>query len=55
VSGRFQRGLVVGKFCPLHLGHTHLLDAAAHACEQLIIISYTKPEFDGCAPPVREG
>jgi HTH-type transcriptional repressor of NAD biosynthesis genes len=55
VNGRFQRGLVVGKFCPLHLGHMHLLDAAARACEQLIIISYTKPEFDGCAPPVREG
>jgi HTH-type transcriptional repressor of NAD biosynthesis genes len=55
MSGRFQRGLVVGKFCPLHLGHTYLLDAAARACEQLIIISYTKPEFDGCAPPVREG
>ena len=54
VNKRFQRGLVVGKFCPFHLGHTHLLDAAARACDQLIIISYTKPEFDGCAPPVRE-
>lgn len=55
MNERFQRGLVVGKFCPLHLGHTHLLDTAARACEQLIIISYTKPEFDSCPPPVREG
>ena len=54
MSNPFQRALVVGKFCPLHLGHMHLLDAAARACAQLIIISYTKPEFDGCGPAVRE-
>lgn len=54
MNKRFQRALVVGKFCPLHLGHVYLLDAAARACAQLVIISYTKPEFEGCAPPVRE-
>jgi HTH-type transcriptional repressor of NAD biosynthesis genes len=33
----------------------HVLDAAARACSALIIISYTKPEFEGGAPSVGEG
>lgn len=43
----FKRGLVIGKFCPLHRGHQALLDAAEGACGQLVIISYTKPAFAG--------
>ncbi len=54
-AARFRRGLVVGKFCPLHLGHVLMIDQAQAACEELLIVSYTVPEFDGCAPPVREG
>ncbi|WP_312511691.1 AAA family ATPase [Massilia sp.] len=51
---RFRQGLVVGKFCPLHRGHMVLIEAALDACDELLIISYTKPEFEGCAPPLRE-
>jgi NadR type nicotinamide-nucleotide adenylyltransferase len=50
----FSKGLVVGKFCPLHRGHEYLLDRAQAACGQLIILSYTKPEFPGCEPERRE-
>ncbi len=51
---RFASGLVVGKFCPLHRGHQLLLDRALSRCERLLVISYTKPEYAGCAPPRRE-
>ena len=44
----FRSGLVVGKFCPLHKGHEHLLNTAEKSCERLVIISYTKPEYLGC-------
>lgn len=42
------RGLVVGKFCPLHDGHRLLLDTARADSEQLVIISYMKPEHALC-------
>lgn len=51
---KWRNGLVVGKFCPLHRGHQVLLDHAQAACEELFVISYTKPEFDGMAPERRE-
>ena len=44
---RYGRGLVVGKFCPLHDGHRLVIDAALAACEHVVIISYTKPGFAG--------
>lgn len=50
---RFARGLVVGKFCPLHRGHMLVIDTALAACEEVVVLSYTKPEFDLCAPAVR--
>ncbi|MCD9088161.1 AAA family ATPase [Stenotrophomonas sp. SY1] len=50
----WRSGLVVGKFCPLHRGHQLLLDQAQAACDELVVISYTKPEFDGMAPARRE-
>jgi cytidyltransferase-like protein len=53
MSARLGVGLVVGKFCPLHLGHQRLIEFAQDRCERLAIISYTKPEFDGCAPADR--
>lgn len=52
---RHKRGLVVGKFCPLHLGHELLIWRAAQACEELLVVSYTKPEFPGLEPARREG
>jgi len=51
----FRRGLVVGKFCPLHLGHVHLIRHAIAACAEVLVISYTNPGFDGCGRAEREG
>ncbi|MEN3294369.1 MAG: HTH-type transcriptional regulator, transcriptional repressor of biosynthesis s [Burkholderiales bacterium] len=51
---QFRRGLVVGKFCPLHKGHELLINHALAACEQVTIISYTKPEFEYCDRAARE-
>lgn len=50
---QYRRGLVVGKFCPLHRGHMRLIDSALDACDEVVVISYTKPEFDGCGSDAR--
>ncbi|WP_420140074.1 hypothetical protein [Sphingomonas sp.] len=50
---RTVTGLVVGKFCPLHKGHEALIAFAQARCDRLLILSYTKPEFPGCAPAQR--
>jgi NadR type nicotinamide-nucleotide adenylyltransferase len=47
VTERFRRGLVVGKFCPLHLGHELLIRRAQSQCDALLVLSYTQPGFDG--------
>lgn len=49
----FTRGLVVGKFAPLHRGHELLLERAAAACRELFIISWSRPELPGCGPTRR--
>ncbi len=49
----FQRGLVVGKFCPLHRGHEHVIRTMLDACDQGFILSYTNPEFPGYEPEKR--
>lgn len=51
---RFARGLVVGKFCPLHRGHQYLIDQALEQCDELVLISYTRPAFDRCTAAARE-
>ena len=51
---RFRQGLIVGKFCPLHRGHMFLIQTALDACDSLLVISYTNPEFDRCGPAVRQ-
>lgn len=33
-----QRGIVLGKFMPPHLGHLHLLQVAQRLCEQLTVV-----------------
>ena len=47
---RFRKGLVVGKFSPLHEGHIYLIRSALSDCEKLVIITYSYPEFPGCDP-----
>lgn len=52
---RYRRGLVVGKFCPLHRGHMFLIERALQACDEVLVISYTKPGFARCATDTRDG
>lgn len=51
---RFRCGLVVGKFSPLHRGHELVIQRAFEACAQVVVISYSKPEFPGCEAATRE-
>lgn len=50
---RFARGLVVGKFCPLHHGHERVIDAALAACDEVFVLGYSRPEFVYCEPEER--
>lgn len=54
MNARFRIGLLVGKFCPLHRGHQRLIDHAFEHCDEVILLSYTRPEFAGCEPERRE-
>ncbi len=51
-SMKYNKGLVIGKFLPLHLGHVHLIDFAFSHCDQLIIALVTK-ETDEIEASVR--
>jgi HTH-type transcriptional repressor of NAD biosynthesis genes len=53
VSLRHRLGLVVGKFSPLHHGHEFLIDSALAACEQVVVLSYSKPELPRCDAATR--
>ncbi|MBS1196558.1 MAG: ATPase [Proteobacteria bacterium] len=50
----FKCGLVVGKFCPLHLGHERVIERALTACDEVLIISWARPGFAGYGREVRE-
>jgi HTH-type transcriptional regulator, transcriptional repressor of NAD biosynthesis genes len=54
MTRRFRRGLVVGKFSPLHVGHELLIESARAACDELLVLSYSQPEFERCGAAVRE-
>jgi len=54
MAKRFQRGLVVGKFAPLHRGHEMVIRRALEACKEVVLISYSQPELPGCEPARRE-
>ena len=54
MNQRFQRGLVVGKFAPLHSGHVLLIETAREQCEHLVILSYSNPELEFAGPGLRE-
>jgi NadR type nicotinamide-nucleotide adenylyltransferase len=38
----------------LHKGHEHLIQSANAQCEQLIVVSYSRPEFPSCSRRLRE-
>lgn len=48
MKAKFERGIVVGKFSPLHVGHEALITFAAEQCRELVLLSYSNPEFEGC-------
>lgn len=54
MSSRFTRGLVVGKFAPLHHGHELVIKTALSQCREIVLISYSQPELPGCEPEKRE-
>lgn len=54
MSKPFRCGLVVGKFCPLHRGHELVIDTALNQCDEVLLISYTRPAFEHCAADARE-
>lgn len=54
MSKRFRRGLVVGKFSPLHRGHELVINRAHEECEEVFVLSYSKPELPGCEAALRE-
>jgi HTH-type transcriptional regulator, transcriptional repressor of NAD biosynthesis genes len=39
-------GLIVGRFDPPHLGHSHMIEWAAQRCETLVVFVNTSPERD---------
>ncbi|MFO0291802.1 MAG: AAA family ATPase [Rhodospirillales bacterium] len=53
MSQRFRHGLVVGKFSPLHRGHEFLIGRARSACDDLTVLSWSKPELPRCSAAVR--
>jgi NadR type nicotinamide-nucleotide adenylyltransferase len=55
MTRRFDQGLVVGKFSPLHLGHEYLIDVANNQCNRLLVLSYSKPELPRCPAHIRSG
>lgn len=48
MTRRFRRGLVVGKFSPLHRGHELLIRRAFEVCDEVVLLTYSKPELPGC-------
>ena len=47
-----KRGLVIGKFMPLHKGHIALIDFAAARCDE-VIVSMSYSNNDPIAPGLR--
>ena len=40
----FDRGVVIGKFCPPHKGHNYLIETASSNCEKLFVLVCWKHE-----------
>lgn len=53
MNERYRRGLVVGKFAPLHRGHELVIRTALERCDEVVLLSYSKPELPGCEPERR--
>ena len=51
----FPTGLIVGRFDPPHLGHSHMIDWAAQRCEMLVVFVNTSPDHDTAPGSLRAG
>ncbi|HEX5692051.1 MAG TPA: adenylyltransferase/cytidyltransferase family protein, partial [Roseiflexaceae bacterium] len=49
------RGLTLGKYAPLHLGHQLVIETALAEVERLIVLIYPCPELTPVPLPVRAG
>ncbi len=54
MTRRFDCGLVVGKFAPLHRGHQLVIDTAVAQCREVVLLTYCNPEISGHGPELRE-
>lgn len=54
MKSRFDCGLVVGKFAPLHRGHQHVIDTALEHCREVLLLTYCDPEIPGYEPELRQ-
>ncbi len=48
-------GLIVGRFDPPHLGHSHMIEWAAQRCERLVVYVNTSSERDAAPGHLRAG
>jgi NadR type nicotinamide-nucleotide adenylyltransferase len=53
LTKQFRCGLVVGKFSPLHRGHEWVIRRALDECDEVVVISYSNPEFPGSEASAR--
>jgi cytidyltransferase-like protein len=55
VDRRHPTGLIVGRFDPPHLGHSHMIDWAAQRCDALVVFVNTSPDRDRAPGHLRAG
>ena len=55
MSKRYARGLVVGRFAPLHRGHQLLIETARAACRHVTVMTWANPDLPEMPTPVRAG
>lgn len=46
MTDRFGSGLIVGRFDPPHLGHSHMIEWAAARCDRLVVFVNSSAERD---------
>ncbi len=54
-SSKIPTGLIVGRFDPPHLGHSHMIEWAAQRCDRLVVYVNTSPERDVTPGSLRAG
>jgi cytidyltransferase-like protein len=54
-SRAYSTGLIVGRFDPPHLGHSHMIEWAAQRCEMLVVFVNTSSDRDAAPGHLRAG